>query len=147
MKNNMNTMDTYIEQLTHLHVSHSGGFKAPHKAVLMISVTELVRDLIIGSPVVLLTNTLRDRFKENWYKYIQINTPFTCNIMMPFPRMGTEKFVVASTEKSFEIDRELFYLIGIKLPISIRIQFCEIHFMHKGKGREVLCDKRCYNLF
>ena len=107
----MNTLQTYIEQLTHLHVSHSGSYKAPHKAILMIAVTEMVRDLKIGSPVVLLTNMLRDRFKENWYKYIQINTPFTCNIMIPFPKMGTEKFVVASSEERFEIDRELFYLM------------------------------------
>lgn len=107
----MNTLETYIEQLAHLHVSHSGSYKAPHKAVLMITVTEMVRDLKIGSPVVLLTNMLRDRFKENWYKYIQINTPFTCNIMIPFPKMGTEKFVVASSEERFEIDRELFYLM------------------------------------
>ncbi len=107
----MNTLDTYIELLTHLHVSHSGSYKAPHKAILMITVTEMVRDLKIGSPVVLLTNMLRDRFKEKWYKYIQINTPFTCNIMIPFPKMGTEKFVVATSEERFEIDRELFYLM------------------------------------
>ena len=107
----MNTLQTYIEQLTHLHVSHSGSYKAPHKAVLMITVTEMVRDLKIGSPVVLLTNMLRDSFKEKWYKYIQINTPFTCNIMIPFPKMGTEKFVVATSEERFEIDRELFYLM------------------------------------
>ena len=107
----MNTLDTYIELLTHLHVSHSGSYKAPHKAILMITVTEMVRDLKIGSPVVLLTNMLRDRFKEKWYKYIQINTPFACNIMIPFPKMGTEKFVVVTSEERFEIDRELFYLM------------------------------------
>lgn len=34
-------LQAYIDQLTHLHVSHSSGFKAPHKAVLMITVTEM----------------------------------------------------------------------------------------------------------
>ncbi len=107
----MKTLDKYLEQLTHLHVSHSGGYKAPHKAILMITVTEMVRDLEIGSPVVVLSELLKNKFIKNWRRYIQINTPFIGNIMMPFPRMGTEKFVVASTDEQFEIERELFYFM------------------------------------
>lgn len=107
----MKALETYIDQLTHLHVSHSGGFKAPHKAVLMISVTELVRDLKIGSPVIYLNNELKARFIHNWRRFIQINTPFICDIKMPFPRMGTEKFVVENTIDSFEIEKELFFLM------------------------------------
>ena len=107
----MKTLDKYLERLTHLHVSHSGGYKAPHKAILMITVTEMVRDLEIGSPVVVLSELLKNKFIKNWRRYIQINTPFVGNIMMPFPRMGTEKFVVASSEEQFEIERELFFFM------------------------------------
>lgn len=46
------TLNHYIERLIHLHTSNSGGFKAPHKAILMLTVTEMVRDGLIGSPVV-----------------------------------------------------------------------------------------------
>jgi len=102
-------LQTYIDQLTHLHVSHSSGFKAPHKAVLMITVTEMVRDMKIGSPVIYLNDELKKEFTRNWRRYIQINTPFVGDIRMPFPRMGTEKFVVSSSDISFEIDKALFY--------------------------------------
>ncbi len=107
----MKALEKYIDQLTHLHVSHSGGFKAPHKAVLMISVTELVRDMKIGSPVIYLNNELKERFNHNWHRFIQINTPFICDIKMPFPRMGTEKFVIDSSIERFEIEKELFFLM------------------------------------
>ena len=109
MADTITPLQTYIDQLTHLHVSHSGGYKAPHKAVLMISVTELVRDLKIGSPVVTLNDTLKTTFISNWRRFIQINTPFIGDIRMPFPRMGTEKFVVSSCNESFELDKALFY--------------------------------------
>ena len=78
----------------------------------MITVTEMVRDLEIGSPVVVLSELLKNKFVKNWRRYIQINTPFVGNILMPFPRMGTEKFVVASTDEQFEIERELFFFMG-----------------------------------
>ena len=42
----------YIELLTHLRTGNSGGLKAPHKAVLMLTVAEMIRDGLIGSPVV-----------------------------------------------------------------------------------------------
>ena len=99
---------TYIEQLTHLHVSHVGGYKAPHKAILMISVTEMIRDLKIGSPLIPLTDVLKKQFLQNWTKYIQITTPFNCDIRQPFTRIGTEKFTVSSTDYYFEIERDLY---------------------------------------
>ena len=58
-------LQTYIDQLTHLHVSHSSSFKAPHKAVLMITVTEMVRDMKIGSPVIYLNDALKKVFTKN----------------------------------------------------------------------------------
>lgn len=105
------TLDTYIEYLTHLRVSSSGGYKAPHKAVLMITVAELIRDGIITSPVIVNDEVLRNSFTKNWLKFIQINTPFIGRIDMPFSHIGSEKFVIESSVYSFEIDRDLFFLM------------------------------------
>lgn len=104
-------LQTYIDQLTHLRVSHSSGLKAPHKAILMLTVTAMIRDMRIGTPVIYLNDELNREFTHNWHRFIQINTPFVCDIRMPFPRMGTEKFVIASSAVSFEIDKALFYLM------------------------------------
>ncbi len=105
----MKPLQTYLDQLTHLHVSSSGGFKAPHKAVLMITVTEMVRDGEIGSPVIPLLEELGNQFLTNWRRYIQINTPFIGDVHRPFYRMDSEKFVVNSSYEDFEIERDLFF--------------------------------------
>lgn len=106
-----NVLTTHIDHLTHLKVSHSGGYKAPHKAVLMITVAEMIRDGAIKSPVIVNDEPLRNEFTRNWYRFIQVNTPFIGKIDMPFAHIGTEKFVVDSSLSTFEIDRELFLLM------------------------------------
>lgn len=103
------SLQTYIEYLTHLRTSNSGGFKAPHKAILMLTVTEMVRDELIGSPLIMNDDLLKRYFVKNWHKYIQINTSFVCDVNMPVSHIGSEKFIVTSSFTSFEIDRELFY--------------------------------------
>ena len=105
------TLNTYLDFLTNLKVSHSKGLKAPHKAVLMITVTELIRDGLISSPIININDSLRNRFQSNWHRFIQINTPFVAKIEMPFNHIGSEKFVVESSLNSFEIDKQLFLLM------------------------------------
>lgn len=105
------TLNHYIELLNHLRTSNSGGFKAPHKTILMLTVTEMVRDGLIGSPVVPNNDLLKRYFVKNWHKYIQIQTPFVGDVNMPVNHIGSEKFVKSSNAAQFEIDRELFFLM------------------------------------
>ena len=101
----MDLINHYIELLTHLRTSNSGGFKAPHKAILMLTVTEMVRDGLIGSPVVPNNDLLKRYFIKNWHKYIQIQTSFVGDVNMPVNHIGSEKFVKSSNTAQFEIDR------------------------------------------
>lgn len=105
------TLNHYIERLIHLHTSNSGGFKAPHKAILMLTVTEMVRDGLIGSPVVPNNDLLKRYFIKNWHKYIQIQTSFVGDVNMPVNHIGSEKFVKSSNTAQFEIDRDLFFIM------------------------------------
>lgn len=105
------TLNHYIELLIHLRTSNSGGFKAPHKAILMLTVTEMVRDGLIGSPVVPNNDLLKRYFIKNWHKYIQIQTSFVGDVNMPVNHIGTEKFVKSSNTAQFEIDRDLFFIM------------------------------------
>ncbi len=106
-----NTVKHYIELLTHLHTISSGGLKAPHKAILMLTVTEMIRDGLIGSPVVPNNDLLKRYFVKNWHKYIQIQTSFIGDVNMPVNHIGSEKFVVSNNFSQFEIDRDLFFLM------------------------------------
>lgn len=105
------TLNHYIERLIHLHTSNSGGFKAPHKAILMLTVTEMVRDGLIGSPIVPNNDLLKRYFIKNWHKYIQIQTSFVGDVNMPVNHIGSEKFVKSSNTAQFEIDRDLFFIM------------------------------------
>ena len=107
----MDLINHYIELLTHLRTSNSGGFKAPHKAILMLTVTEMVRDGLIGSPVVPNNDLLKRYFIKNWHKYIQIQTSFVGDVNMPVNHIGSEKFVKSSNTAQFEIDRDLFFIM------------------------------------
>lgn len=105
------SLQYYIELLTHMRTGNSGGFKAPHKAILMLTVTELVRDGVLCSPLVQNDDLLKKSFIRNWHKYIQIHTSFIGDVNMPVTHIGGEKFIVKSNIKSFEIDKELFLIM------------------------------------
>ena len=105
------SLQYYIDLLTHLRTSSSGGFKAPHKAVLMLTVTEMVRDGLIGSPLVPNNDLLKKYFVKNWHKYIQIQTSFVGDVNMPVTHIGSEKFIVRNDHTHFEIDRDLFFIM------------------------------------
>lgn len=107
----MSTLATYINQFGKLRVSNSGGFKAPHKAILMITVTEMVRDGYYDSPEIEENHLLKLFYESNWHKFMQINNPFVCNIDMPFQHIGSEPFCKQISYNTIRIDEELFDLM------------------------------------
>lgn len=94
-----------------LRVSNSGGFKAPHKAILMITVTEMVRDGYYGSSVIEENHLLKLFFEDNWHKFMQINSPFVCNVDMPFQHIGSEPFCKQISYNTIRIDDDLYELM------------------------------------
>lgn len=107
----MPTLATYINQFGKLRVSNSGGFKAPHKAVLMITVTEMVRDGYYDSPVIEENHLLKLFYENNWHKFMQINSPFVCNVDMPFQHIGSEPFCKQTSYNTIRIDEDLYDLM------------------------------------
>jgi superfamily II DNA or RNA helicase len=105
------SLEYYKDLFMNLRTSKSGGLKAPHKAILMLTVTEMVRDGIISTPSVVNDDLLKRHFVDNWHKYINIQSSFVGDVNMPFSHIGSEKFVVSSSPISFEIDRMLFLLM------------------------------------
>lgn len=104
-------LQTYIEQLTSMNVSNRDGYKAPHKAILMLSVIDLVQSGVIQSSMIVLNEQLESRFNQNWLKYMQIRTCFVCNIRMPLKYIGSEQFAISTTPEIFHINKDLFHLM------------------------------------
>ena len=90
----------------HLSVAMKAGKPAPHKALLLLSVIDLVETGIITSPIIELSNELILAFSKNAKLYANNIDFFKPNIGMPFYYMRSESFW------------ELIPIIEGKCPIS-----------------------------
>ncbi len=79
-----------LDRLRKLHVDRSKGSPAPHKAVLLISVINLLETGVIRENKIFITPELVARFKDNWQCFVTSNR-FTPNFSLPFYHLKSEK--------------------------------------------------------
>lgn len=84
-------MNTIKIWLSTLNTSKRAGKKAPHKAILLLSIIELVEEGYIKDNMVELSDTLIDKFDAIWARFVKDNR-FNCNIAAPFWHMRSEPF-------------------------------------------------------
>lgn len=82
----------YIEAFSHLHTAKVKGHKAPHKAVLLLAIIDLVEERGVASPRIELSDELVDKFNKVWYHYLGTSTIFTPDITKPYFHMQHESF-------------------------------------------------------
>lgn len=82
----------YLYQFAHLHTAKYKGKQAPHKAVLLLAVMELVERGDISSPEIDLTDELVECFQRIWTEKLPASCPFTCDIGKPYYHMQHEPF-------------------------------------------------------
>lgn len=80
------------QQLTHLSTAVIKGRKAPHKALLLLAIMDLVDKRIITSPRIVLNDELEDAFEKEWHRFIGTSLVFKCTIATPFWHMKNEPF-------------------------------------------------------
>ena len=80
------------QQLTHLSTAVIMGRQAPHKAVLLLAIMDLVEDGSINTPRILLSNHLEAAFEKEWKRFIGSPLVFKCVIATPFWHMQNEPF-------------------------------------------------------
>ena len=85
-------VDDYIQQFKNLRTSKQRGAVAPHKATLLLSVMDLIKDGVIKSNEIELTDLLEQKFMLNWKKYVGGSDIFKPNIALPFFYMHSEPF-------------------------------------------------------
>ena len=88
----MNSLKDYIEAFTHLHTAKVKGHKAPHKAILLLSIIDLVESGAIRYSQIELTDELVDRFNFIWRRYLGESSIFTPDIAKPYFHMQHEPF-------------------------------------------------------
>jgi len=88
----MQNLRHYIEAFSSLHTAKVKGYKAPHKAILLLSVIDLVEEGCIASPHIRLTDELEKKFHEVWHRYLGNSAVFTPDIAKPYFHMQHESF-------------------------------------------------------
>lgn len=121
----------YTTLFSNLHTNVRNEQKAPHKAILLLSVMYLIENQTISTPSIIYDKKLKSTFKRLWKKYVDKSAPFRCVITYPFYHMQSEMFwdlipkrgkdlsnIQAFTDSEFEtyiqnarIDDDLFNLI------------------------------------
>lgn len=85
-------MNPFISPLTSLTTAKIAGRQAPHKAVLLLAVMDLVEAGVITSPRVVLTEKLEEAFDRVWRRYVSASIIFTPKVATPFWHMQNEPF-------------------------------------------------------
>lgn len=89
----------FLEIASHLNRNKYRGCYAPHKAVMIMAVMELVKLGHITSNVVNLDKDLKGKFKDIWQIVVPSGSPFKCDYRNPFTYMDSEPFWDLSNDK------------------------------------------------
>lgn len=108
-------METYITQFKSLSTAIQNGKPAPHKAILLLSVIDLIAQGELQSNRITLSDALCKRFRQNWRTYINDGRESkSALIKTPFKYMNSELFW-DNSETLWEatFDKRLFELLQL----------------------------------
>lgn len=88
----MNNLDKYSECLANLRTAKKLGLPAPHKAVLLLSVMELVEAGVITGNRIELSECLEKTFLKLWKRYVGTSVVFQAKVATPFWHLQNEPF-------------------------------------------------------
>ena len=85
-------MDTYKEYFSELHTNTQKGVKAPHKAIMLLSVIDLVEYGVITSIQIEFSERLEQQFQHNWSRYVGRSDVIQPRVGTPFWHLNNEPF-------------------------------------------------------
>ena len=100
----------FLEIVSNLNRNKFKECYAPHKAVMIMAIMELIESGHITTNVIHLDKELKGKFKNMWQRVVPVGSPFKCEYRNPFTYMGSEPFWGLSTDKDKAfITWEAFY--------------------------------------
>ena len=85
-------IEKYIDQFKKINVAKRDGMKAPHKAVLLLAVIDLVELGVITTPKIELTEDLESTYQNLWDRYVYNTQTFQPRLTTPFWHLSNEDF-------------------------------------------------------
>lgn len=116
----MTNLPYYIDAFTHLHTAKVKGYRAPHKAVLLLAVIDLVGEGGILCPHIELSDALVNRFNAIWHHYLGTSAIFSPDVTKPFFHMQHESFwcLVEHEEAGRRMVADGYPWIGIEKEVK-----------------------------
>lgn len=69
-----------------------GNRVAPHKAVLLLAISDLIEEGVLSSPLIPLDDCLNKAFSARWKRHVPINSGFNCMLSYPFFHLASSSF-------------------------------------------------------
>lgn len=88
----MKDLNYYIKCFSALNTMRMQGKPAPHKALLLLSIIDLVKQGIITDSNIQLSDILEERFKDYATRYVGNNSAYDPKINYPFYHMARNPF-------------------------------------------------------
>lgn len=88
----MSNLNKYSEYFSNLRTAKKLGLPAPHKAVLLLSVIELVEMGVITGNRIELSERLEKTFQKLWKRYVGTSVVFQAKVATPFWHLQNEPF-------------------------------------------------------
>ena len=88
----LSNMEKYIDYFSALHTNTQKGVKAPHKAVMLLSIIDLVEYGVITSNRIEFSERLEQQFQHNWSRYVGQSDVFQSRVGTPFWHLNNESF-------------------------------------------------------
>lgn len=150
----------YLQLFTSLHVSNVKGFKAPHKAVLLLSILEQVEFDLLPENRIVISEDLMDAYSYIWQRYVGNSAVFRDVIFQPFWYMKSEPFwklrlldgsvvgmcdrkpsdAVLKTDYYAELDPDLYLLIkDVSARAALRVELISKYLV--GQGEAAVIDE------
>lgn len=105
-------MNDYVKLFSSLHTAKIAGINAPHKAILLLTIMEMIESGEISSPRIILTERFEQMFNTIWSRYIGTSLVFQPKVATPFWHMQNEPFYRLCLNDGGDLN-------GIKNPYSI----------------------------
>lgn len=82
----------YIDLFSNLHTNKQHGKSAPHKAIMLLSVIDLISSQHITTNEIIYTDELEKCFLKNWKQYVKKGSIFKPKAGTPFWHLNSEPF-------------------------------------------------------
>lgn len=85
-------LHSYLKHFSNLHSNKLKGMTAPHKAIMLISVIDMIANGKISSNQIELTEELEECFLRNWNHFVKDDSIFKPKAGTPFWHLHYEPF-------------------------------------------------------